>query len=199
MTDQSLIQGIGHDPEKRQRLIEAAAKQFARSGFDAASMDGIAREAGVAKGTTYLYFRGKRDLFLAVLDELRRRLDAAPAPDATQPPREALRAYVRLHLAVADAVPDLFRCYTSALFGVNRDFQEAAMGVFSWQTRQLAGLLAPGVRRPSRLQVRRAELVAASVLAASLIRSLEGRAWRGTALEEDLVVRGALTEDGRWT
>ncbi len=199
MTDQSLIQGIGHDPEKRRRLIEAAAKQFARSGFDAASMDDIAREAGVAKGTTYLYFRGKRDLFLAVLDELRRRLDAAPAPDRTQPPRETLRAYIRLHLAVADAVPDLFRCYTSALFGVNRDFQEAAMGVFSWQTRQLAGLLVPGVRRPARPLVRRAELVAASVLAASLIRSLEGRGRRGTALEEELIVRGALAEGRAWT
>lgn len=48
-------------------IIEAALTVFARSGFAAAKLDDIAREAGVAKGSLYLYFETKEDLFRAVV------------------------------------------------------------------------------------------------------------------------------------
>ncbi len=54
--------------EKREAIVAAAAEIFARNGFRAATMDMISRRAGIAKGTTYLYFRGKAELFLAVFD-----------------------------------------------------------------------------------------------------------------------------------
>jgi AcrR family transcriptional regulator len=48
-------------------ILDAARKVFARKGFENATMDGIAEVAGVAKGTLYLYFQSKRDIYLEAL------------------------------------------------------------------------------------------------------------------------------------
>ncbi len=50
-----------------QQIMAAAAKVFARQGLHATSLDQVAREAGITKGTIYLYYRSKEDLFLATL------------------------------------------------------------------------------------------------------------------------------------
>ena len=50
-------------------ILAAARIVFARHGYGAATVDEIADAAGVAKGTVYLYFPSKRDLFLATLRE----------------------------------------------------------------------------------------------------------------------------------
>lgn len=47
--------------------MAAAAKVFARQGLHGTSLDQVAREAGITKGTIYLYYRSKEDLFLATL------------------------------------------------------------------------------------------------------------------------------------
>ncbi len=52
---------------KRQEIIDAAARLFGKGVYSAITMSSIAREAGVAKGTVYLYFRTKEELFLALL------------------------------------------------------------------------------------------------------------------------------------
>jgi len=51
--------------EKRQRIVEAARKRFRRYGIRKTTMQEIARDAGVAVGTLYLYFKDKDDLVLA--------------------------------------------------------------------------------------------------------------------------------------
>lgn len=52
---------------RRQRLLRSAGALFSRWGFDKTSMDEIAREAGISKGTVYLEFPNKDALFKAVL------------------------------------------------------------------------------------------------------------------------------------
>ncbi len=54
----------GQDPAKRQQILEGADRVFSTMGFDAASMNDITREAGVSKGTIYVYFDSKEELFL---------------------------------------------------------------------------------------------------------------------------------------
>lgn len=54
--------------DKRERIIEAAARVFARKGFFSASVAEIAAEAGVGKGTIYGYVSSKDDLFFAVFE-----------------------------------------------------------------------------------------------------------------------------------
>ena len=52
------------NPAKRREILDGARQVFRSAGFDGASMDQIARAAGVSKGTLYVYFRNKEDLFL---------------------------------------------------------------------------------------------------------------------------------------
>jgi AcrR family transcriptional regulator len=49
--------------ERRDAILAAALEEFAASGFAATRLDDVARRAGVAKGTIYLYFRDKESLF----------------------------------------------------------------------------------------------------------------------------------------
>lgn len=55
--------------QTRARLIEAAARVFARRGYQAASVEEIAEEAGYSHGAVYSNFEGKADLFLAVFED----------------------------------------------------------------------------------------------------------------------------------
>jgi len=56
--------------KRRQRLLEAALDEFFEKGFAAARMDDIAERAGLSKGSLYLYFKSKEDLFEALVDNL---------------------------------------------------------------------------------------------------------------------------------
>jgi AcrR family transcriptional regulator len=77
----------------RERLLTAAAQEFARAGFERASVDAISLAAGYAKGTIYNYFPSKEELFLAVVDEASAQAAVSPAP-ADAPARERLAAVI---------------------------------------------------------------------------------------------------------
>ncbi|MCM3760972.1 TetR/AcrR family transcriptional regulator [Alkalihalobacillus oceani] len=53
--------------EKRELILQSALRNFAEEGFDRATMQNIAKSAGVGKGTTYEYFPSKEALFCEVL------------------------------------------------------------------------------------------------------------------------------------
>lgn len=58
------------DPEaRRQAILDAALDVFAAEGFAAAKLDDVAEKAGVAKGTIYLHFKDKQDLFEQMVRE----------------------------------------------------------------------------------------------------------------------------------
>lgn len=59
----------GQSEEKRRQILSGAREVFLGSGFDGASMGEIARVAGVSKGTLYVYFGSKEDLFTALVSE----------------------------------------------------------------------------------------------------------------------------------
>lgn len=54
--------------EKRERILNAAIKEFAQKGFKKASTDEIVKEAGISKGALFHYFNNKKDLFLFLYD-----------------------------------------------------------------------------------------------------------------------------------
>jgi len=124
--------------QKSERILEAAIRVFSDKGFKAAALEQVARQAGTAKGTLYLYFRDKQELYfkavLRVFDEVHAHIEASAARETT--PVDKLRAIARSQLEY---------------FAQNR----AAM-------RLMAGLLAPrlaGLRKRlfSALQERRRE------------------------------------------
>ena len=85
--------------ERPQQILDAALAEFGEQGLAGARLDDIARRAGIAKGTIYLYFANKEELFQAVvrqtivarLDELTAEFGPASAGSAT----EQLRSYMR--------------------------------------------------------------------------------------------------------
>jgi len=98
--------------EYRRETIERAARRvIARRGLGAASMQAIAAEAGVAKGTLYLYFRGRDDLLEHtaghIFDDLLARAKAVLAEP--RPLRARLAALVRTELEFFDAHRDFLR------------------------------------------------------------------------------------------
>ncbi|NLS05373.1 TetR/AcrR family transcriptional regulator [Rhizobium sp. P32RR-XVIII] len=67
----------GEDPAKRRQILEGAKRVFMKLGFDAASMNDVTREAGVSKGTLYVYFANKEELFAAMIESERAAFVAA--------------------------------------------------------------------------------------------------------------------------
>lgn len=61
----------GADSAKCRQIMGGARRVFLAQGFEGASMNDIAREAGVSKGTLYVYFENKEHLFAAVIEEER--------------------------------------------------------------------------------------------------------------------------------
>jgi AcrR family transcriptional regulator len=55
--------------ERKQHILKAAAELFGESSYNRVSMQDVARKSGIAKGTVYLYFQTKEELFLALLNE----------------------------------------------------------------------------------------------------------------------------------
>ena len=82
----------GQDPIKRQQILEGANRVFSQMGFDAASMNDITREAGVSKGTIYVYFDSKEELFMELCNHYREVLfaDIYQALESNGDLREAL-------------------------------------------------------------------------------------------------------------
>ncbi|UDF28189.1 UNVERIFIED_ORG: TetR/AcrR family transcriptional regulator [Roseateles sp. XES5] len=64
----------GEDPAKREQILDGAKRVFMEQGFEAASMNDITRAAGVSKGTIYVYFENKEDLFGYMIERERRRI-----------------------------------------------------------------------------------------------------------------------------
>ncbi len=76
--------------DRARQILEAAYRAFARDGYHHTTMDKIAQRVGVTKGTLYLYYKSKADLFVAVLEDrlrnlerrIQRAIDTAHTPQA---------------------------------------------------------------------------------------------------------------------
>ncbi|MBN1541302.1 TetR/AcrR family transcriptional regulator [candidate division KSB1 bacterium] len=94
---------------KREKILKAAVKIFARDGFFNAKVEEIARLAGVAVGTTYLYFENKDDLLISIFEEemlpiinnMKREIERVPTPV------EKLKAFITHHLEMVKNKPDM--------------------------------------------------------------------------------------------
>jgi AcrR family transcriptional regulator len=98
------------DPSQRlkfNRILGAAEALFVRHGYRKTSVSDIARQAGVAKGTVYLYFDNKPDLLLRVIAEEKRawlnEMAAVLAPE--HEPADRLKEYIRLAIRMSTRMP----------------------------------------------------------------------------------------------
>src|SRR5499433_915999 len=98
-------------------ILEAARKVFANEGFSRATVDDIASAAGVAKGTVYLYYESKRDIYFAALkfgiEQMYSKLDEELKKVSS--PEQKLRTLIGVKLAYFDDNRDFFKIYYSEL------------------------------------------------------------------------------------
>ena len=94
---------------RKAEIVEAARQVFAAQGFHATKMSEIAQEAGVSQGTLYHYFRGKDDLFMALLSTWTERLEQAVKglPDCPTSAAEKLWRMNEVGLAFVSANEEL--------------------------------------------------------------------------------------------
>jgi TetR/AcrR family transcriptional regulator, fatty acid metabolism regulator protein len=97
------------DPDKPQQIIEAAVRVFARKGYYNSRVSDIAREAGIAAGTIYLYFRTKDDILVTLFrDKMAQFVASLRKAIADEPNAVAkLRRLIHLHFEMLEEDPQL--------------------------------------------------------------------------------------------
>ena len=94
--------------QKREAILDAAATVFARQGFRNTEIQSVADAINVAKGTLYLYFKSKEELFLAAVDRgMRRLVDAVDAAtEAVADPLDKISVGIRTYLKFFKDCPE---------------------------------------------------------------------------------------------
>ncbi len=97
------------DPDKPQQIIDAAVRVFARNGYYHSRVSDIAREAGIASGTIYLYFTTKDEILVTLFRQKMADWVASVRKEIAgeQDPVAKIRKIVALHLKVIQENPDL--------------------------------------------------------------------------------------------
>ena len=108
-------------PLQRERLLRAAAREFAERGYAGASSESISRRAGMSKATFYEHFANKEECMLALFDMGAERVLAAMADAARNAPvgdaRERLRAGTRAFLGVLAEHPEFAQTLLVEIIG----------------------------------------------------------------------------------
>ncbi len=103
--------------DKRERILSAAVRVFAKNGFYATRVSEVAKAAGVADGTIYLYFKSKEDLLVSLfesrVEKLLSFMKGELPKHATAP--ERLRAVIEMQLGLLEGERDLAEVVTVIL------------------------------------------------------------------------------------
>jgi AcrR family transcriptional regulator len=149
-------------PERRRRILDAAAEGFATRGYHATSVGQIAEAAGITKPVIYDHFPSKRDLFVALLEQAREELLAlgVAAMRADAPPEERVRTAVEAFFSYVDAHPATARVLFTPPVG-EPDLLAESQRVQADATAGIAALLAaePGLFAGARDRRRRVEML----------------------------------------
>lgn len=134
--------------DKRERILAAAERIFARHGFFGARVSEIAKEAGVADGTIYLYFKSKDDLLISLFENRMRQVnDDLRRAIADRPPAAQLRAFIHRYLQLVSDEPTAAEVLTIELRQSSKFMKEYDNPQFQDFLRMLGGIIAEGQAR----------------------------------------------------
>ena len=172
-------------------ILEAARSVFALKGFSEATVDDIANAAGVAKGTVYLYYRSKREIYFAALkaglEQMYAALDEQLKAESTTEGK--LRAFIAVKLEYFDENRDFFKIYYSEVGNMfahpgalDNEFKE----LYLQQAKVIEGILKEGARKKVLRSVR-AEQAAFAI--SDIIRGVVSQrilGWSKSKLSQDV-------------
>jgi len=135
------------DPDKPQQIIDAAVRVFARNGFYNSRVSDIAREAGIASGTIYLYFKTKDEILVTLFREKMAAFVAALRTEIAgeRDPEAKIRRLVRLHFEVLEASPDMAEVVQVELRQGQKFFRGASAHEISAYFELIGSILHEGV------------------------------------------------------
>ena len=118
---------MGRSDDTREKLFAAAVALIGEHGFHGTTVDAIVERAGVAKGTVYYHFKGKTELFDALLADGLGRLADCFRERAARPgtPRETLAALVRTELEYIFVNQSFFKLLMSEMWRMDRTWRES--------------------------------------------------------------------------
>src|ERR671939_1807883 len=134
--------------DKREAILRAATQVFARNGYFNAKVADVARVAGVADGTVYLYVKSKEEILHSIFDRsveaalAEARREIAGLADA----REKLRRIARLHLERLGADRDLAVVFQVELRGSTKFMEEFSAAGFAEYLRMIRATFEEGQR-----------------------------------------------------
>jgi len=135
------------DPDKPQQIVDAAVRVFARNGYYNSRVSDIAREAGIASGTIYLYFKTKDEILVTLFREKMAafvahvRAEIAAESDAVS----KIRRLIARHFAVLEADPDVAEVVQVELRQGHKFFRGASAHEVSAYFDLIASVLDEGV------------------------------------------------------
>src|SRR5215813_14137921 len=129
--------------DKRERILTAAERIFARHGFFAAKVSDVAKEAGVADGTIYLYFKSKDDLLISLFERRMQQVNELlkTATASVKSPREQLRAFIKTYLQLVHDEPTAAEVLTIELRQSSKFMKEYENPQFADFLRVLGGII----------------------------------------------------------
>ncbi|HCI82716.1 MAG TPA: hypothetical protein DHW02_23835 [Ktedonobacter sp.] len=139
--------------ERRNQILEAALRVFARLGFHESRMDDIAQESKLSKGALYLYYKSKDAIIAAILkfffEQEFKRLQAFVAIEREESVTEQILRLTRELTTAMDwmqqLMPIAFEFY--AIAGRNQDVRQFLKGYYADYRKELARLIERGIER----------------------------------------------------
>lgn len=120
--------------QRKKQILKAARTVFARKGFHSANVSDVVQEAGIARGTFYLYFTGKRAVFEALLDEffpiLVSKVTAISQDQGITEVWEQLRHNTKGILKVFLDNPELAQLVLNEAVGLDKGFDDKLMDFY---------------------------------------------------------------------
>lgn len=132
--------------DKRERILDAAERVFARFGFYHARVAEIAREAGVADGTIYLYFKSKDDVLISLFESRMERVnrDLVAAIEGETTAEGRLQAFIRAYTLMISENPQVAEVLTIELRQSTKFMKEHPNPRFGELLKLIAGIIAAG-------------------------------------------------------
>ncbi len=134
--------------DKRERILEAAIRVFAQGGFYATRVSDIAKEAGVADGTIYLYFENKDDVLISIFqDRIGKLLEVLrEVAGRDEPVDERVRRIIELQLGLLEGRRDLAEVITVNLRQSSKLLKQYGAPLFTEYLELIASVIAEGQR-----------------------------------------------------
>lgn len=132
--------------DKRDRILKAAVKVFAKNGFHATRVSDVAKAAGVADGTIYLYFKSKEEVLISLFEDRVERLLAFMVEELPKLPTapQRLRAVIDMQLGLLEGEREFAEVITVIIRQSTKLLKEFAAPKFTAYLDAIARIVADG-------------------------------------------------------